>query len=171
MEVPGRSPLRAVRALCLAGAALACLFAAQTASAQDPAVSTVPDDVCGLASNAPLPITAMIIEEINTSGLSGASAKFCDKFTKQAIKACLNAVKVLTECRVPLQDLQGEYLKIFQCAGITDKKDLKSCQKNVDADVTDANNVATEVVQLLGDNTCNQTFATNVNTLCLNGAP
>jgi hypothetical protein len=157
-----------VRALCFTGAALACLVAAQPASAQNPDISDVAVDTCQLASNQPVALFALMLQQFNSFEWAGADDKFCDKFVKEAVKACFKIVSTVTKCRVPLQDAQGEYFKI-PCAEEGDKDAIKACEKNIEAETTDANNVATQVVQLLGNQTCEQDFADDVLDVCLNG--
>ncbi len=181
-------------ALGTAPALAAALLIPLTASAVP---ASVAKDLCNFASNKPARLQAELISRLQMAGFTGLPPNQCGKFVKSLVKSCIKQVTNSTQCfvninatvgmegceeaspggttcssstLVPLNisSTFGKFADV-NCDTQPDKASQKSCKNNSKQTLKNNQAVANETVQLLGENTCNQSFAAVMTEICLEG--
>lgn len=151
----------------LATLAAALLLPLADAAAQL-APPTVASNLCNYASNKPVQLQAQLQAQFVADGFIGLPADDCPKFVKGLVKSCLELVKVETKCTVDLNAMVGK-MDTSICDGEATKDAIKSCKDTVKNDLKSDQATASQTVKLIGDRTCNTTFAAHFEDVCLVG--
>jgi hypothetical protein len=152
----------------LAALAAALLVPASDAAAQVLAPPTVASNLCNYASNKPALLQANLQAILVADGFIGLPADECPKFVQGLVKSCVSLVKVVTKCSVDANAMVGK-METSACDAQPDKDAIKSCKATVKSELKSEQATASQTVKLLGERTCNTTFAEHFEDVCLDG--
>ena len=149
--------------------ALAAVLLIPLAASAVPAGPTVATNMCNHASNKPLQLLAELNAQFLALNFTGLPPDQCEKFVKDFVKSCIQIVTNGTQCTLNIDATLAKMSEI-DCDAQADKADRDSCKQSVKQNLKNDQATASQTVQLIGDNTCNRSFALNLAETCLEGA-